>query len=97
MKTPNVSPVSCNKGGGPRVVVHTSVFHARVQGLFPGLGSLKETKMFLANSLIKLSIVGSLHDREVACSASDLQGWNLESFVWRAVSSHHPHTQPGLA
>ena len=35
----------------------------------------------------------SLCVREVACSASDLQGFNFESFVWRAVSSyssHHP-------
>ena len=30
-------------GGGPRVVVSTAAFHARVQGSFPGLGSLKET------------------------------------------------------
>ena len=36
--------------------------------------------------LVKLSIVA----REVACSASDLQGLNFESCVWRAVSSHHP-------
>ena len=39
------------------------------------------------------SIVGSLRDREVACSASGRQGSNLESCVWRTVSSqssHHP-------
>ena len=39
------------------------------------------------------SIVGSLRDREVACSASDRQGSNFESCVWRTVSSqssHHP-------
>ena len=41
------------------------------------------------NSFFKLSIVGSLHDREVACSASDLQGLNFESCVWRAVSLTH--------
>ena len=38
-------------------------------------------------------IVGSLRDREVACSASDRQGSNFESCVWRTVSSqssHHP-------
>ena len=28
--------------------------------------------------LVKLSIVGSLHDREVACSPSDLQGLNFK-------------------
>ena len=32
-----------------------------------------------------------LRDREVACSASDLQGFNCGSCVWRAVSSHSPH------
>ena len=31
-------------GGGPRVVVSTAAFHARVRGSFPGLGGLKETK-----------------------------------------------------
>ena len=81
-------------GGGPRVVVSTAAFNARVRGSFPGLGGLKETKMFLPHPLVKLSIVGSLCDREVACSASDLQGLNFESCVWRTVlshSSHHPH------
>ena len=41
----------------------------------------------------QVSIVGSLRDREVACSASDRQGSNFESCVWRTVSSqssHHP-------
>ena len=41
----------------------------------------------------KVNIVGSLRDREVACSASDRQGSNVESCVWRTVpsqSSHHP-------
>ena len=33
--------------GGPRVVVSTAAFHARVRGSVPGLGGLKETKMFL--------------------------------------------------
>ena len=30
--------------GGPRVVVSTAAFHARVRGSVPGLGGLKETK-----------------------------------------------------
>ena len=41
----------------------------------------------------QVSIVGSLRDREVAYSASDRQGSNFESCVWRTVSSqssHHP-------
>ena len=61
--------------------------------LVPGLGGLKETKMFLPHPRVKVSIVGSLRDREVACSASDRQGSNFESCVWRTVSSqssHHP-------
>ena len=69
---------------GPGVVVSTAAFHTRLRGSFPGLGGLKETKMFRLHSLVKLSIVGSLRDREVlsvtetphntqvACSASDL-------------------------
>ena len=81
------------KGGGPRVVVSTAAFHASVRGSVPGLGGLKETKMFLPHARVKVSIVGSLRDREVACSASDCQGSNFESCVWRTVSSqssHHP-------
>ena len=80
-------------GGGPRVVVSTAAFHARARGTVPGLGGLKETKMFLPHPRVKVSIVGSLRDREVACSASDRQGSNFESCVWRTVSSqssHHP-------
>ena len=32
-----------NVGGGPRVVVSTAAFHARVRGSVPSLGGLKET------------------------------------------------------
>ena len=81
------------EGGGPGVVVSTAASHARVRGSVPGLGGLKETKMFLPHPRVKVSIVGSLRDREVACSASDRQGSNFESCVWRTVSSqssHHP-------
>ena len=49
--------------------------------------------MFFPHSRVKVSIAGSLRDREVACSASDRQGSNFESCVWRTVSSqssHHP-------
>ena len=60
-------------GGGPRVVVSTANFHARVRGSVPGNGGLKETKMFLPHPRVKDSIVESLRDREVACSASDRQ------------------------
>ena len=47
--------------------------------------------MFLPHPRVKVSIVGSLRDREVACSASDRQGSNLESCVWRTVSSQSSH------
>ena len=56
-----------------------------------GLGGFKETKMFFHHPRVKVSIVGSLRDREVACSASDRQGSNFESCVWRTVSSHSSH------
>ena len=74
-------------------MVSTAAFHARVRGSVPGLGGLKETKMLLPHPRVKVSIVGSLRDREVACSVSDRQGSNFESCVWRTVSSqssHHP-------
>ena len=74
-------------------MVSAAAFHARVRGLVPGLGGLKETKMFLPHPRVKVSIVGSLRDREVACSASDRQGSSFESCVRRTVSSqssHHP-------
>ena len=88
---PCVTPVWYRRGGGPRVVVSTAAFHVRVWGSVPGLGGLKDTKMFLPHPRVKLSIVGSLCDREVACSASDRQGSNFESCVWRTVSSHSSH------
>ena len=49
-------------GGGPRVVVSTTAFHARARGSVPGLGGLKETTMFLLHPRVKLSIVGGVHD-----------------------------------
>ena len=93
IKMEMVVSLLCGEGGGPRVVVSTAAFHARVRGSVPGLGGLKETKLFLPHPRVKVSIVGSLRDREVACSASDRQGSNFESCVWRTVSSqssHHP-------
>ena len=72
-------------------MVSTAACHARDRGSVPGLGGLKETKMFLLHPRVKVSIVGSLRDREVAGSASDRQGSNFESCVWRTVSSHSSH------
>ena len=78
-------------GGAPRVVVSTAALNATVQGSVPGLGGLKETKMFLPHPRVKLSIVESLRDREVACPASDRQGSNFDFCIWRTVSSHSSH------
>ena len=78
-------------GGGPGIVVSIAAFHTRVRGSVPGLVSLKETKMFLPHPRVKVNIVGSLRDREVACSASDRQGSNFESCVGRIVSSQSSH------
>ena len=64
-----------------------SVYFSREQFLLSG------TKMFLPHPRVKVSIVGSLRHREVACSASDRQGSSFESCVWGTVSSqssHHP-------
>ena len=73
-------------GGGPRLVVSTAAFHARARGSVPGLGGLKETRMFLPHPRVE-----SLRDREVACSTSDRQGSNFEFCVRRTVSSHSSH------
>ena len=82
----NVGSPSCHLQGGA-----LAAFHARVRVSFPDCGGLRETKMFIPHPLLKHIITGSLRDGEVACSASDLQGLNFESCVWRAVSysSHH--------
>ena len=78
-------------------MVSTAAFHARVRGSVPGLGGLEEAKkMFLPHPRVNVSIVGSLRDREVACSASDRQGSNFESCVWRAVSSQSSHYPQGV-
>ena len=74
-------------------MISTAAFHARVRGSVPGLGGWKKQTMFLPHPRVKVSIAGSLRDREVASSASDRQGSNFESCVWRTVSSqssHHP-------
>ena len=60
-----ISFINTKLGGGPRVVVSTAAFHAKVRGSVPGLGGLKETKMFLPHPRVKVSIVRSLRDREV--------------------------------
>ena len=59
----------------------------------PWPSSFKKTKCYFSAHSQRFNIVVCLCDREVACSASDRQGSNLESCVWRTVSSqssHHP-------
>ena len=58
---------------------------------FPVSAVWKKQKMFLPHPRVKVSIVGSLRDREVACSASDRQRSNFEFCVWRTVSSQSSH------
>ena len=83
-------------GRGPRVVVSTAAFHARVRSSVPGLGGFKETKNVSSPSTCESQYCGwyrGSRDREVACSTLDRQGSNFESCVWRTVSfqsSHHP-------
>ena len=63
------------------------------RGLEPhsGLQVLKKQNVSSALTPKKINIVGSLRDRELACSASDRQGSNFKSCVWRAMSSHSSH------
>ena len=45
-------------GGGPKVVVSTSAFHARVRGSVSGLGGLKETKNVSSPSTCEIQYCG---------------------------------------
>ena len=47
-------------GGGPRVVVSTTAYHARVRGSVPGLGGLKETKNVSSSSTCESQYCGEL-------------------------------------
>ena len=72
----NFSVFDHSRSPGPGVVISTAALHARARGSVPGLGGLKVTIHFLPHPHVKLSIVGSLRAREVACSASDRQARN---------------------
>ena len=75
--------------GTPSYVIRKEYSLHKAQ--FMILGSYMVCEVLYCNLV---SIVGSLRDGEVACSASDRQGSNFESCVWRAVSphsSHHPN------
>ena len=49
-----------NLSGGPRVVVSTAAFHARVRGSVPGLGGLKETQNVSSPSTCESQYCGEL-------------------------------------
>ena len=70
----------------------TRHFRHNLEGRFFFVNTDHKPLTFIMSRVI-VSIVGSFRDREVACSASDRQGSNFESCVWRTVSSqssHHP-------
>ena len=77
------------KNGTPTPVYLDPGMHPGLE--VKGLRVVVSTAAFHARVRGLVCIVGSLCDREVACSASDLQGVNFESCVWRTVSSHSPH------
>ena len=51
--------------------------------------------MFLTRPFVNLSILSSLLDREVTCSASDIQGLNFESCLGGSVISPSSGGYPG--
>ena len=55
----NHASINYYSGEGPRVVVSTAAFHARVWGSVPGLGGLKETKMFLPHPRVNSVLWGA--------------------------------------
>ena len=86
----------CLQGLSPGAVVKATCLEKSViAGSISALAfKFQRNEMFLPCWLVKLNIVGSLRDGEVASSASDRQGLIFESFVWGVVpsdSSHHPH------
>ena len=73
------------------VIIYFTIFLDNVMYIFIINIKLLTIRVFLPHPRVKVSIVGSLRDREVACSASDRQGSNFESCVWRTVSSQSSH------
>ena len=78
---------------GPGAVVKVACLESRRSRARTPLwhSSSKETKCFFPAHAWRFNIVGSLHYREVAYSASDRQGSYFGSCVWRSVSSHSSH------
>ena len=76
--------------GGPGAVVEAACLQSRRSRVQTPLWlpSFKEAKCFFPSHSKIFNIVGSLRDREVACSASDHHGSHFGARVWRVVSSH---------
>ena len=79
--------------GSPCVVVKAASLESRkLRARAPrSPSSFKKTECFFPAHSLRFNIVGTLHDREVWCSASDRQSSNFESCDWRPVSSHSSH------
>ena len=90
-----VVEATCLESQKLRVRTYTAGYNVLcvVQTLLWHLG-FQETKCFFPAHSLRFSIVGSLCDWEVACSASDHLGSNFESCVWRVVSSHSGSPDP---
>ena len=52
-------------GGGPRVVVSTAAFHARVRGSVPGLGGLKETEIHMFQRAVLIVLLAASYSVNV--------------------------------
>ena len=77
-----------NKGRGPGVVVKAACLRkSEIAGSSPALiFKFQRNKMFIPCSLGKIE-----YYEDPACSATDHQGSNFASCVWRAVSLQSPH------
>ena len=71
------------QGRGPSAVVNAAcIGKLEIAGYEPHAGlQVSKNKIFLLRSLVMIQYCGNLRDREVACSASERQGSNFESFV----------------
>ena len=78
-------------GGTPGVVVKSACLGSRRSRVRtpPGSSSCKETKCFFSAHSYIFNIVGSLRDRQVACSAS-----NITLFIL-VVQRPYGHCDPG--
>ena len=70
-------------GGGPRVVVSSAAFHARVRGSVPSLGGLKETKNVSSPSTCKSLLILRYSLCHCKCT-------HLHLYYVKAVTEHVP-------